>query len=345
MEMPLLTPKEELRLKEVVPFRAEDTIRENPGPLVVQQGETHKSSSNVVEDLIAVLSEMMKKDESSPKATPDGESSVLLADAITGNDGSYAVLRFDMAIHNLLQTSLDVRVPIFKAALQKAIGFTHCRLHRITQLLLLAPSIDDVDDPNRDFVRKVIHASGGGEIFTILFRWITDGRRSIEDFGLSVGELFVLAVSDDALDTLLKFVADRNQTLSECGVSVTTVGKLAPSKAKKLIENGCDPNEKNAEGNTLLHLTGDSPSYAETLLELGSRIDIVDNDGNTSIHLAIKLFQESRLAALLRDKSCTRAIVNIRNRQGLSAYRLSLQINQPPYMRKRLLDAGADPEM
>jgi hypothetical protein len=76
----------------------------------------------------AVLSEMMKEDESSPKATPN------------------------MAIHNLLQTSLDVRVPIFKATLQKAIGFTHCRLHRITQLLLV-PSIDDVDDPNdRDFV-------------------------------------------------------------------------------------------------------------------------------------------------------------------------------------------------
>jgi hypothetical protein len=79
----------------------------------------------------AVLSEMMKEDESSPKATPNGETSVLLVDAITGNDGPYAVLPFDMAIHNLMQTSLDVRVPAFKAALQKAIGFIHYGLHRI----------------------------------------------------------------------------------------------------------------------------------------------------------------------------------------------------------------------
>jgi ankyrin repeat protein len=98
----------------------------------------------------------------------------------------------------------------------------------------------------------------------------------------------------------LKFVADRKQTLSECGVSVTA-GKHIPSKVKKLIENGCDPNEQNAEGKTLLHHAGDSSSYVETLLALGSRIDIVDNDGNTSIHLAVKLFQESCLAALLQS--------------------------------------------
>lgn len=92
------------------------------------------------------------------------------------------------------------------------------------------------------------------------------------------GRLFVLAVGKNALGVLLIFTADHKQTLSKCGVSVTTAGKHTPSPVKKLIENGCDPNGRNAEGNMLLHLTGDSTSYAGTLLALGSQIDIVDND-------------------------------------------------------------------
>jgi hypothetical protein len=62
MEMPFSTPKEQLGLKAiepVLPFRAEDTIRAIPSSPVAQ---TDKPSSNVVEDLIAVLLEMVKDD-------------------------------------------------------------------------------------------------------------------------------------------------------------------------------------------------------------------------------------------------------------------------------------------
>jgi hypothetical protein len=137
-------------------------------------------------------------DEVSPKATPDGEISDLLADAITGYDGVYHVLRFDIGYPQ--SDTNEHRYPILKAALPKVIKSSDSRLHHITQLLLLVPGIDEVGDHNKEFVRRVILVAGGGEIFTILFKWITDGCRSIEDFGLSVGELFVLAVSDDALD-------------------------------------------------------------------------------------------------------------------------------------------------
>ena len=193
---------------------------------------------------------------------------------------------------------------------------------------------------------RAINAAVEHKSFTILFKWLTNGRRSIEDFGLSLRKLLTLVRfnDSDAVDILLKFVADRKQTLSEYGISILTVGKDETYKVTKLIEHGCNPNLQNAEGKTLLHLKVHSADSTETLLALGVRIDIVDNDGNTSIHLAVPKAYPC-IAKLLKHKTCTPATVNIRNRQGLTAYHLSLIVIHHASVRQWFLDAGADPNM
>ena len=281
--------------------------------------------------------------------TKDGESkdmldqklSDLVADSITA--WGYTV-PFDMAILNLIQTSIDTRFPIFKAGLPKAIKSGS--LHHVKQLLLLIPNVDDLDGQDTGFVSAAVNAAADGKSFTMLFKWVTNGHRSIEDFGLSVSKLLTLIRYNDhdAVDILLRYVADRRQALSECGVSILTVGKDETYKVTKLIEYGCDPNLQNAEGKTLLHLKAHSADSIETFLSLGLRIDIVDNDGNTSIHLAVPKAYPC-IARLLRHKSCTPATVNIRNREGLTAYHLSLKVIQSASVRKWFLDAGADPNM
>ena len=397
--MPSL-PEEQIGLKSIAP---EDKISRS---LMTQQRD-QESPSNIVEDLIMVLLEMMKDGES-PKDTPDRKISDLVADSITSWDST---LLFDMAIRNLMQMSIDTRIPIFKAALPKAIkkslhhverllllvpniddvddqdkefisaainmavdyesfvilfkwltnghrsiedfGLSVYKLfkvalpkaikkspHHVEQLLLLVPNIDDVDDQDKEFISAAINMAGNYESFVILFKWLTNGHRSIEDFGLSVYGLLKLVHFKDAVDTLLKFVADRKQTLSECGVSIMVVNEDEEYKLRKLIELGCDPKYQNADGKTLLHLTLHSGNFTETLLALGLRIDTVDNDGNTSIHLAKSHF---RLRALIRHESCTPAIINMRNREGLTAYHLSLLRSES--IHRQLLDAGADPKM
>jgi hypothetical protein len=209
MEMPFSPPEVQLGLKAIeplIPYRAEDTIRENRSSLIEKREKIDKSTSNIVENLIVVLSEMVKN-EVSPEDTSHGISD-LVAGSIARSASS--VLHFDTAIRNLTQTSIDIRIPIFKVALPKAIQFA--TLYHVKQLLLLIPSIDDLDDHNKEFVSAAINATRGDELFTILFQWIMDGRRSIEDFGLSVGKLFVLVRSDDAIDILAKFVAGRKKT-------------------------------------------------------------------------------------------------------------------------------------
>jgi hypothetical protein len=100
-------------------------------------------------------------------------------------------LRFEMAIRNLMQTSIGIRVPIFQTMLPKTINYG--RLYLIEQLLLLVPSIDYLVDVDKNFVSTAVDATRGGACFPMIFRWIASGRRSIEDFGLSVHKLFVLA--------------------------------------------------------------------------------------------------------------------------------------------------------
>ena len=325
MEMPS-SPEEQIGLKVIVP---EDKVSRC---LVTQQGG-QEPPSNIVENLVVTLLEMMRDGES-PKDTPDAKISDLVADSITYYEST---LPFYMAIRNLMQTSIDIRIPIFKAALPKAIKRS---LPHVEQLLLLVPNIDDMDDRDKEFVNAALNSAGRYESFVILFKWLTNGRRSIEDFGLSVYKLLKLVYFNDAVDTLLKFVADRKQTLSECGVSIMIVNEDEEYKLGKLIQLGCDPHYQNADGKTLLHLTLHSGKFTETLLALGLRIDTVDNDGNTSIHLAKSHY---RLAALIRHESCTPAIINMRNREGLTAYNLSLLRSES--IRRQLLDAGADPKM
>ncbi len=314
MEMPSSMPEvqpDPKSTESVIPCREEDKISK---PLVTQQGDP----SNIVDNLIVVLFEMLKDGEALEDIA-DQKISDLVTDSITG--WGYTV-PFDMAIRNLIQTSVDIRIPIFKASLPKAIK--PGTLHHVKQLLLLMPNIDDLDGQETEFVGAAINTAADHESFTILFKWLTNGRRSIEDFGLSVRKLLILVRFNDAVDILLNFVDGRKQTMSECGVSILTVGmgKDETYKVAKLIERGCDPNVQDTEGKTLLHLKVHSANSLETLLALSLRIDIVDNDGNTSIHLAV---YESYpcLARLLRSKSCTPATVNIRNREGLTAYHLS----------------------
>jgi len=127
MEMPSSTSEEQLDLRSI-----EDKICETSSPLITQQGD-QKSSSNIVDSLIVVLFEMLKDGES-PKGVPDQTIADLVADSITG--WGYTV-PFDMAVRTLMQTSVDIRIPIFKAGVQKAIKSG--TLHHVKQLLLLVP--------------------------------------------------------------------------------------------------------------------------------------------------------------------------------------------------------------
>lgn len=341
MEMPSSPPEERpdpKLIEPVIPYREEDKTCKISSPLITQQGDA-KSSSNIVENLIVVLLQVLKDGES-PKDIPGQKISDLVADSITGWGYTDA---FDMAVRNLMQTSIDIRIPIFKAGLLKAIKSA---LHHVQQLLLLVPNIDDLDGQDTEFVSAAINAAVNHKSFAILFKWLANGRRPIEDFGLSVRKLLTLVRFDnhDAVDTLLKYVADHKQTLSECSISILTVGKDETYKVTKLIEHGCDPNLQNAEGKTLLHLKAHSADSIETFLALGVRIDIVDNDGNTCIHLAVPKAYPC-IAKLLGHKTCTPTTVNIRNRQGLTAYHLSLKAIHHASVRQWFLDAGADPNM
>ena len=135
MEMPSSTPEEQLALRSiepVIPCREEDKICETSSPLITQRGD-QKSSSSIVDSLIVVLFEMLKDGES-PKGVPDQTIADLVADSITG--WGYTV-PFDMAVRTLMQTSVDIRIPIFKAGVQKAIKSG--TLHHVKQLLLLVP--------------------------------------------------------------------------------------------------------------------------------------------------------------------------------------------------------------
>src|SRR6266540_353102 len=104
----------------------------------------------------------MTKDGESPNGIPDQTISDLVADTITG--WGYTV-PFDMAIRTLIQTSVDIRIPIFKAGLRKAIKSG--TLHHVKQLLLLVPNIDDLDDQDTEFVSAAINAAVEHKFFTI----------------------------------------------------------------------------------------------------------------------------------------------------------------------------------
>ena len=339
MEMPSSTPQAQTDAKPiepVIPCREEDKISRS---LITQQGDL-KLSSNIIDNLVLVLFEMVKDGES-PKNISDQKISDIVADSISR--WGYTV-PFDLAIRNLIQTSVDIRISIFKVGLPKAIKSG--TMYHVKQLLLLVPNIDDLDGQDTEFVNAAITAAADQDPFVLLFKWLTNGRRPIEDFGLSVCKLLILVRSNDAVDILFKFIANRKQTLSEYGVSIFTVseGRDETYKIKKLIEHGCDPNQQNTDGKTLLHLEVRPSNSLQTLLGLGFRMDIVDNDGNTSIHLAVYVSYPC-LAKLLRSNFCTPAIVNIRNREGLTAYHLALKFVQAVHVRKWFLDAGADPKM
>jgi hypothetical protein len=276
------------------------------------------------------------KDGESPKDMPDQKLSDLVAASISVWD---YLVPFDTAIRNLTQTGIDIRIPIFKVGLTKAIKSGG--IHHVKMLLLLVPNVDDLDT---DFVSAAINTAVVHKSFAILFKWLTNSRRSIEEFGLSVRKLLTLIRFDDedAVNVLLKHAADCKHTLSEYAVLILTVYKYG--KIAKLIEYGCDPNLRDPEGKTLLHLTVQSSDSLEASLALGVRIDIVDNDSNTSIHLAVPK-SHLCIAKLLKHKTCTPAIVNIRNREGLTAYHLSLKFIQSASVRKWFLDAGADPNL
>jgi hypothetical protein len=283
MEMPSSTLKEQLdpkSIEPVIPCRQEAKVCETPSALIPQLGD-RKPSSNIVDDLIVVLYEMVKDGES-PKGMPDWKLSDLVADSITVWGFS---VPFDLAIRNLMQTGIDVRIPIFKACLPKAIKSG--AIHHVKMLLLLVPNVDDLDGQDTELLSVAINAAVEHKFSAILLKWLTNTRRSIEDFGVSV---------------------------------------------------------RNPEGKTPLHLSVHSADSLEAFLTLGVRIDIVDNNGNTCIHLVVPKDYPC-IAKLLKHKTCTPAIVNIRNREGLTAYHLSLKFIRSAIVRKWFLEAGADPNL
>lgn len=79
------------------------------------------------------------------------------------------------------------------------------------------------------------------------------------------------------------------------------LGKL--KECRQLLESGCDPNAKNKEGETMLHLAVfyNEIAIVHLLLKHGANIDAVTEKSGTAIQLAIKYKRMQCLRVLLNN--------------------------------------------
>jgi len=109
----------------------------------------------------------------------------------------------------------------------------------------------------------------------------------------------------------------------------------------KLVQAGCDPNRRNATGETPLFaaIKSDSPSTIDTLIGQGAVATIRDLAGNTALHAAIRWNSKNALRALLRGG----ADIEAGNLHGKTALHESVRLGMNE-TEKILLSAGANLE-
>ena len=140
------------------------------------------------------------------------------------------------------------------------------------------------------------------------------------------------------LELLIESGADVDKPNSETGEAPLYRAAWASKKedfALALLGAGANPTGRGFHGRTALHAAGGrgKVTVVAALLERGAAVDAVDENGDTPLHAAVT----DGNVAVIRLLLDADADIHIRNKQGYSSLRLTLQY---PQLRSLLKDAA-----
>ncbi|WYZ44390.1 hypothetical protein EsH8_VII_000826 [Colletotrichum jinshuiense] len=99
--------------------------------------------------------------------------------------------------------------------------------------------------------------------------------------------------------------------------------KLREVLLRGLVDNGCDVNLRDNHGHTMLWYTTD---VLHALIDCGARLENYDENGNTILHRLVHGPNKGQVKELLEHEK-GKALVNMCNKDGLTAYHVALGID------------------
>ena len=110
-----------------------------------------------------------------------------------------------------------------------------------------------------------------------------------------------------------------------------------------LLDAGADPNTKDKEGFTpfMKAVKNANLEFVKTLIEAGADPNIQDPEGFTSLMRALVSYTSDDLRRLLLDAVGDPANADLRNKHGVTALMIALEVKQPEAVRA-LIEVGAD---
>ncbi len=135
---------------------------------------------------------------------------------------------------------------------------------------------------------------------------------------------------------------DAQTSSSHTPLQLAIVFGRSPTLVKRLLDEGANPDERNANGETALQLAFrySQDEMVKLLLEAGADPAVPSNEGPTLLHIAHPAMMSPAAADMLIEAGLP---VNLQDKQGRTPLHLASQ-HREPMIAKVLIDSGADIE-